>query len=173
LKKSEGSNSSASNSHNKSPLNAQKRISVSKLTENAEAINNSNISFGENEEKFIKKDSTKEKSSEPKLLLEENINVSLTNIKLTEKLKIKYQNFKEKDTKSYNALIQRNKCNVANNNNFDNGGLLNKVMKKIKNIFEISKCGFQGVNIEKTNQDNFAIEKNILNEKDTYFFAVL
>lgn len=47
------------------------------------------------------------------------------------------------------------------------------ISKKIKNIFEISKCGFSGIEISKINQDNYVITKNMLNDSESYFFAVL
>lgn len=51
----------------------------------------------------------------------------------------------------------------------------NESRRRIKNIYEVSQCGFQGLNTSKTNQDSMIVFKNILNDNtiENYFFAVL
>ncbi len=140
----------------KSMLNSKKRIRVSKLNEEGEAPNNSNFSFGENEYK------------NPSLA------AGLNDVIPKEKTKVKFQECEEDSKSNFynnsNSKLQNNNVIqvIPENKN------LNKIRKKIRNVFEITKCGFQGAKIEKTNQDNFVVTKNILaNEQDTYFFAVL
>lgn len=84
--------------------------------------------------------------------------------------------FGEKEEKSkLNILANKSKDKIINEEidsfNYNNKAI---ITRKINNIFEISKSGFQGANIDKTNQDNFVVAKNIFyKEKETYFFAVL
>lgn len=93
-----------------------------------------------------------------------------------EKSKVKFKNIEEDsklDTLSIKKIENFSNVNNNNNNQAEKSTSIGKVTKKIKNIYEVSKCGFQGAKIDKTNQDNFVVTKNILNEKETYFFAVL
>jgi serine/threonine protein phosphatase PrpC len=47
-----------------------------------------------------------------------------------------------------------------------------KYTKKIKEISELSKVGYSGPGVKKTNQDNKFIIKNLLNDVNNFYFGV-